>query len=514
VSDSAELDVILSHPRLLAEFVWIDPNTPFRLWGYQEGLLDDYLTHRRVVVLKARQLGFSWTLALYYLWYGLRYPGRKCLALSVGQAEADSLLNKVRTMYESLPAWIRKQRPLAASSRSEMAFTGHDGRRLPPTLVWSLPSSRGRGETAHVLGGDEAAHWEHSDERLAAVIPTAADVGQLILGSTANGMQGRFFGIYSGAPDNGWHPVFIGALARPDRSDAMVAGLRAELEDLGAQEYPLTAEEAFVSSGSGAFDHESLVWLRANSCRPAPWQGILELDQGRVVASKQSRGLWKLWSEPDPLRSYVIAADACQGPGARDYAHAVIFDRWSWDQVGAMHGRIAPDDLAQEIRKAGYLFRDAEGRPALAVPEANNHGQAVVALLKNYPNMWVQERFDQRLQKPSQQRGWLTDMKNRVQAIGMLGSAIRKGTWGVRDLEAVTEMQTFITRSWPDQPSRRDRYEAAPGTHDDRTMTHAIACAVLSLSPRAAATFAGGADMPVQSYRPLNSRTGYAPSKV
>jgi hypothetical protein len=360
-----------------------------------------------------------------------------------------------------------------------------------------------------VLGGDEAAHWEHSDERLAAVLPTAADVGQLILGSTANGMQGRFFGIYSGAPDNGWHPVFIGALARPDRSEGMIAGLRAELEDLGAQEYPLTAEEAFVSSGSGAFDSESLTWLRVNSCRPAPWQGVLELEHGRVLASRRQRGQWKLCAEPDPLRSYLISADACQGPGARDYAHAVIFDRLSWDQVGALHGRIAPDDLASEIRKAGYLYRDSEGRPALAVPEANNHGQAVVALMKHYPNMWVQERFDQRLQKPSQQRGWLTDVKNRGQAISQLGSAIKSGTWGVRDLEAVSEMQRFIYRSVPDQPSRAGRFEAAPGEHDDRVMSHAIACAVLSLSPRAAATFAGGADLPISSYTPMNKTTGY-----
>lgn len=506
-----DVEAVLSHPAVLAEFCWFGPGEPFALWPYQERLLGDYLAHRRVVTLKARQLGWSWTGALYLLWGALRFPAQKGLALSIGQAEADGLLGKVRTLYDSLPAYVRQARPLVSNSRSELAFGGHGGRKTkyPPGVIWSLPSSRGRGETAHRLLGDEVAFWERSDERLAAVLPTAGDVGQVILGSTAAGMHGRFFHLYSGAPDNGWHAVFVGALDRPDRDPAWLAAERTGLGDLGPQEYPLSADEAFVSSGRGAFDHESLLWLRQNSCRPAPWRGVLERDTTRVIATRAKKGLWRLWESPKQGRAYLISADSCQGPGGRDYAHAVIMDRESWDQVGCLHGRIPPHELARELILASYLFPDPAGRPALLVPEANNHGQATLVHLRSHPNVWVQERFDQRVQKATNQRGWLTDMKNKPAAVGQLGAALKLGNWGVRDTEAVAEMQVFEYQADPERPSRPGRFGAAGGMHDDRVMAHAIACGVLSLSPRGGGSIPREGDVTTVAYRPRDPITGY-----
>jgi len=55
-------------------YIWIeserDPRgrEPFGLWDYQEKALDAYLGNRFVVILKARQLGFTTLAMAYALW--------------------------------------------------------------------------------------------------------------------------------------------------------------------------------------------------------------------------------------------------------------------------------------------------------------------------------------------------------------------------------------------------------------------------------------------------------------
>jgi hypothetical protein len=189
-----------------------------------------------LIVLKARQLGVSWTMASHALWFSLAHPARKSYMFSVGDREAMSLLDKVRELYKSLPLEVRLARPLVTDNKRELAWQ-HPGYTSHLT---SLPSSAGRGETAHMLYLDEGAHWEDSSKRLAAVLPMAADIGRVVFASTANGMQGRFYDIYANSPGNGWDRLFMAADARPDRSAEWVERERSKGGELGAQEYPLS----------------------------------------------------------------------------------------------------------------------------------------------------------------------------------------------------------------------------------------------------------------------------------
>src|SRR5436309_8810036 len=109
------------------------------------------MTSRLVIILKARQLGISWLCCAYGLWLCMFQPGKLVLLFSQGQAEADEMLRRVRSMYDRLPDWLRRQCPLAREpNTSEMEWA--NGSR-----VKSLPATQkaGRSLTASLVIFDE-----------------------------------------------------------------------------------------------------------------------------------------------------------------------------------------------------------------------------------------------------------------------------------------------------------------------------------------------------------------------
>ena len=499
------VDVVLSHPAYMASVCKIIGENglqPWELWDHQEALLDALAQPGDdIVVLKARQLGVSWTMAGHALWFHMARASRRSYMFSIGDREAASLLEKVRVLYHSLPPEVRGSRPLAVDNKRELTWRHPGG--TTSTLL-SLPSSAGRGETAHMLYLDEGAHWQDSTERLAAVLPMAADIGRVVFASTANGLHGRFYETFANSPANGWQRFFFAADARPDRSLDWVETERGRAAELGPQEYPMSAEEAFVASGGVVFDLQALAWQRQHNVANPAWRGRFTIDGGKARARKGD-DVWRVWAEPEPGRNYLIAADACGGLGAKDFAYAAVIDRGSWEQVAALHGRVPPVELAENLRAAGSLYRGADGRPGLLVPEANHHGQAVVASLREwgYPNLWQHEDHTRRKLATASQLGWMTSAKSKALAVATLAEALMHGELAIRDSRAVTEMEMYQQLT---SDSGNTRFSAPEGKHDDCVMTFGIAATVLAHSPLAREPAGVGAT----TYRaPTDTITGY-----
>ena len=72
-------------------YVWIeserDPRgrEPFGIWDYQQKSLDAYMKQRFVIILKARQLGFTTLAMAYALWQCLFKPRANILLISKSQ---------------------------------------------------------------------------------------------------------------------------------------------------------------------------------------------------------------------------------------------------------------------------------------------------------------------------------------------------------------------------------------------------------------------------------------------
>lgn len=464
---------------------------PFELWPLQRDVLELCLAYREVVVLKARQLGVSWALALLVLWDCLAFETGLTLVVSIGEGESKAFLEKVKVLWLSLPGWVRGQFRVAVSSTEEWGVR-HAGGGVSKCLAISSSATAGRSLTARRVVADERAWWAFSGERMTSLRPAFADGGSLVEVSTANGFdtfRDRYlFGrvvparpVSSGlvVPVGQDEPVrlFVPADARPGRSREWIRVERAKADrenpGKGAQEYPLSDMEAFVASGSCDFDAEALQWYLDVFCRPAPWRGVLRLDGEVYRAFRADAGQWEVWAKPRRGAKYLVSGDFSGGGGAADATALAVYDAWSWEQVAAFHGRPNPDQAAREMMKAGYVWRSEDG-PSLLVPEANNHGQAVVAHLVDagYPRVYEPEKFDVERggSRAGRTHGWLMNGKSKQTAVSALQEGVRDRLLGIRDRAAIGEMLTFYGQ------------EALDGKHDDRVITHAIAAAVLKFS--------------------------------
>ena len=80
---------------------------PFTLWPAQHTVLHTMSSERKLVVLKARQLGISWLSLAYALWLLQCRPPATVLLFSLREAEAKELLWRLKGMYARLPPWLQ-----------------------------------------------------------------------------------------------------------------------------------------------------------------------------------------------------------------------------------------------------------------------------------------------------------------------------------------------------------------------------------------------------------------------
>jgi hypothetical protein len=447
---------------------------PIDLWDHQRQVLDLCMTGKGLVILKARQLGVSEVIAMYVLWFAMTNPNSQSMLISIGDRESVDLLARLEALYDSMPAEVRNYASKKGPPNQHIL-------RLGNSIIRSLPAGAGRAFKSDLLVLDEAARWENADERMADLMPTAADSGQTIISSTARGIGNMFWRQWAQTRPN-TNRIFIPATARPTRTRQWVEQQRNELMHLGPQEYPLTSQEAFLSSGVGILDTSGLSWMTEHMARTGTRYEISA--QGAV---RDQAGRWTLWQAPEPGRDYILAADSSGGGAGSDPSAACIYDVGARCQVGAFWGRVPPHVLARQLANAGLIYNTA-----LIAPEANDHGKAVVAHLADagYPRIYESERFDTARGGVSGagQLGWVMSRASKHTAVGALGSAIYHRTVCIRDVEAISEMTMFG--------------EIAPGKfaaisgHDDRVIAHAIAIAIMDHSALTGGMSAAEAERP------------------
>lgn len=252
--------------------------------------------HYRNVILKARQLGFTTLIAIFFLdcclWRKKVRAG--VIAQDLGAAETI-FRDKVRFAYDNLPDEIRERMPLKKETTKELLWA-HNGSSI--RVATSMRS--GTLQYLHVseFGKICAKAPEKAKEVVTGSIPSVAPDGILIIESTAEGQTGKFYEIASESKklhDQGkrlspkdyafhffpWHGALEYRLdpddvhitqADHDYFDKVELDTGAEIdieqrawyvatrqsefggaEELMWQEYPSTPEEAFQKSTEGCY---------------------------------------------------------------------------------------------------------------------------------------------------------------------------------------------------------------------------------------------------------------------
>jgi hypothetical protein len=437
----------------------------FRLWAAQVLLAWQLMTHRLVIILKARQLGISWLCCGYALWHCLFGDGKLVLLYSQGELEAIELLRRIKAIYGRLPEWMRESLPSVVVDNTTQ-FNFSNGSRIQ-----SLPATAkaGRSNTASLVIVDEAAFLQWADKLYTALKPTIDGGGQLIILSTANGLGNLFHRLWikASAGLNNFKQIFLPWWSRPGRDPAWYASQVADATDSQQvkQEYPANANEAFVATGRVRFDGE---WISKQAKYVLPgiprkfWPESLRGIDGLTIYQLP---LSMAPEDPGHLAirkpRYLLVADVAEGLEHGDFSAAVMLDDATWDEIIDLHGHWEPDVYAH------HLHLIAEAYDAGILVERNNHGHSTLSTLKALKSRRV-------LDGPDGRPGWLTNAQTKPQSIDAIAIGLRDDLARFHTQAALDELQIY--RVLPDGGTG-----APAGYHDDRVMCRAIALGAIKM---------------------------------
>lgn len=404
---------------------------------------------------------------------------------------ADStkaLFEMVQRFHEQTPEQLRPSTKY--SSRKELTFDKLDSGYVVATAGGD---SIGRGQTLRFAHLSEVAFWPAAKarEQFNGLLQTIPDTegSAIIIESTAQGVSGLFWETWQGAVkgENGFIPVFlpwyiqseyrepvppkwtltpdeIELKARYDLDDQQLAWRRRKIaavgRDLFMQEYPSTAEEAFLTSGRPVFNPDQVSTMIDEA-----WEPLHRMALEGATWQKHSRGELSVWYDWDPHETYYIGADVAEGVRGGDYSVAQVLDSQK-RLVASYVAHIDPDSFGDVLFHLGTLYNEAE-----IIVESNNHGLTTLTrLIKglSYPNAYQDTVLDKINDTETIRMGFNVNSKTKPLIIDGLRTMLRDGPCEIRDRNTLRELQVFVVKD-------NGKMEAEDGCHDDRVMSLALA---------------------------------------
>ena len=417
---------------------------PFQDWDYLVDLLNVFSKERRIIILKARQLGITTLISGYILHRAIFFEGSTIYVLSQNEKAAFKVIEKCKIMWEYLPDFLRIK--LGKDQLGALSFpTTHSS-------IDALPSTEdaGRMTGATIVVSDEWERHPYAEQNYLAVMPTLGAGGQFIGLSTPDLLAGDTFfkKMYhqTKSGETRFKPVFLSWDLRPDRDQVWYDGEKRDYVGVGfEQEYPSTEDEALsLLKVAKFFDPDVLIRMYSDCKEP------IEIKYSGAV---------KIYKEPDPGKRYYGAIDPSDGqydPGA-----GVIFDWKTDEEVAEFHGKLRVEEQAVIWYELCQMYNNC-----FQAPEANaKAGGAIIQKLQEIetseqkPLKWFYSKKNN--------RGWWTG-NNRSTMLLQYADAIFHMEYIFHNKEIIDEHKTFIRPEGKDpQPAR--------GAHDDYVMAVAIA---------------------------------------
>ncbi|MFK5596836.1 hypothetical protein ACFZ8E_07505 [Methylobacterium sp. HMF5984] len=443
----------------------------------------------RIVILKARQQGLSTFVSAYLYWYLSHHRAKKGLVVAHVAKSTQSLFDMYRRVHGDMDKRLKPSTSYAG--RTELFFD-----KLDTALAIATAGGDGiaRGETITHAHLSEVAFWPKGSahENLNALMQAIPGNKETVVfaESTANGVSGPFYDLWNAAVNgtNGFIPFFSpwydsaeytidGPVIPPmqmtvEEVDLAARGVsngqllwrRQKIAQNGRdafmQEYPSSADEAFLTSGSPIFSPSALTDLMANA------KDIITRERFTVENEwiEDSRGELFLYHDYDKASTYYIGADVSQGTG-RDFSVAQILDE-DKRQVAIWRGKVDPFRFADILCSLGERFNFAR-----IIVENNSMGFGCAAHLGthlHYDNIYYTMTEGKANVKETKTFGFRTSAQTKPMIVAGLQEAIRMGEIEINDRITLSELQTYITTD-------SGRMEAESNCWDDTVMSLCLA---------------------------------------
>jgi len=416
---------------------------PFVLKECQKDLFNTLRVNNRVMILKARQLGFSSAMVGYFYHNTIMNPGTNTAIIGYNSQLVTELLDKVKTFHRTTPEELRPT--IEYNSKYEMSFPAMDSK------IIVLPSTEyvGRGYTLHNVLVTELSFWDKADEKMSILEASVPIDGKIVIESTPNQIGDRYHRMWMD-DNNGYIKKSYGY--HWGYTDDEINLIRRRLNDPKkfAREYLLQ----FMSSGRPVFDQNVILESRKNILGE---NDVVEVGDGKKHIVSMEDG-FRIYKPIDPGGLYIFGVDTSEGMEDGDYSVIIVWDRKTGEEVALYRGLVPPDRLADKLDVWGRRYNNA-----LMVVEVNNHGLTTLTCLRQklYPNLYFRpSKFETMGQPVSDRLGWKTNKVTRPLLIDELAKALRDGEIIIHSKELLDEMTTMVYNDNGDMVSQR-------GYHDD-----------------------------------------------
>ena len=464
----------------------------------------------RIVILKARQLGFSTLIEGLYFHDAATRPFVRTLIIAHIEDATTNLFRMNKLFYDKLPAWLKPMRK--NSNAQEIVFENPtkdaEEKERNPGLMSSIRcvtaggDGVGRSDTLTNVHASEAAFWRRMNETLDGLLQAVPDDPNtaVIIETTPNGFNAfKDFWDDAVSGKNAFLPLFFPWYEEPNYRKSVPPGtvwteeelemqrayrlddeqlawrrwciannLRGDAEKF-KQEYPSCPEEAFLMSGNPFFDN-SLILARLNTA-PEP------LNRGRFVYGEDENkkpvewswqedenGEIAIYAHPEERAPYVAAGDTAGDGSDRFTAH--LLDNRSGNQTAELlYDGTSELWYTQQLYCLGMYYNGA-----LLAPEINFSSYPERKLEEwDYPTLFIREKPDDITRELDVKKyGWRTDPRTRPLILANLHTVMTSTPDMISSKPLLKEMLTFIR-------NKDMRPEAAPDEHDDLVMAAAIA---------------------------------------
>jgi hypothetical protein len=442
----------------------------------------------RVVVLKGRQQGLSTVIEALLFWWTTQHKAVKAIVMTHQSDSTKALFDMTKRYFDHCPELLKPHTKY--SSRKELVFDQLDSSYMVATAGGS---GIGRGETLQLAHLSEAAFYPPAEAReningLLQAIPQAPGT-MVFVESTANGLSNPFHEIWKSAVEgrSDFIPVFIPWFIQQEYREAVPENFQRTPEEeslvekfglddeqlmfrrkkvavngheMFMQEYPCTADEAFLTSGRPVFNTQQL----AERIEKTP-KILQRLALEGSEWTEHARGELLLYEHVDPGERYYIGADVAMGVRGGDWSVAQVLNSKK-EQVAVFRAQVHPDYFAEVLQALGYFFNTAR----MGV-ENNNHGILTVTRLGKdyaYPNLYFETAVDKQTENETVTFGFRTTVKTKPLIIDQLRASIRDKDLVLNDKTTIRELMTYVV-------TEEGKLEAEKGCHDDCTMALAIA---------------------------------------
>jgi hypothetical protein len=474
---------------------------PFVPRPYQRRIIDPILKAFinkepvRLLICKGRQMGISTTVAAVFFWLMVTNHHMKGKLIADQSKRTDEVFGIYKRFLANLHPDLIPM--IEADNTREVMFQNpsRDKIKDDPGLDSGMKAetakdpNAGRAGTATLAHETEHAYFDYAskiDEGLGNSIPLMdGTFSAVVKETTSNGMDGKGGAFYSAwceadAGESNSVPIFISWTENPEyewNSDGFKPNelerkmmethseltprklmwrrnkLREYSKDAGEtsgsiytpeerfrQDYPLSAEESFLSSGNPVFDQDRLKsqieFLRAN---PVVKFDVLHFFKDTLL--EQYGTCLEVYDIPKDGTPYAIGADIAEGLEHGDASTAFVLDK-NLNQVASFYGKIDPDLFGVLLVALGKLYNNA-----LLAPEINNMGYATLSAIKNanYWNVYERDVRDERTEEIKKKIGWRTTTKNKLDMLAYFQARHRDSEVVIRDALLLKEMRG-ITR--------------------------------------------------------------------